>query len=251
MSSLSNIVASDGPIRRGDPDGDDVLVLQLALSAAGYRVGTDKVFGPRTEQVLRQFQQQHGLSVDGVLGPRTAAELDKPHDVLVAKAAPLVAATGWPHDDTASLIAFYGQPWTNPSLLTHIPVPFPMTYRVSAANIIPTKTITVHKKCADAFTSALKMIANAAEADEGVLRHVRNFSGTYNDRPVRGSSRRSTHAFGAAIDFDAGALPLGKTGVTADQMPIEVVASFLKTGAFWGGNYTGRKDAMHFQFAHE
>ena len=109
MPTISSLVTKF-PIRKGSPDRLAVEALQTALVNAGYRVGVDGDFGPRTDMVVRQFQQQHGLTVDGQVGPVTAAELDKPPAVLIAKAAPLVHASGFPHDDTASLIAFYGDP---------------------------------------------------------------------------------------------------------------------------------------------
>jgi hypothetical protein len=34
------------------------------------------------------------------------------------------AVRAWPHDDTNSLIAFYGKPRETPSLLVEVPVPF-------------------------------------------------------------------------------------------------------------------------------
>ncbi len=250
MSSLASLVAT-GPLKLGD-DGSAVLALQLALSQAGYRVGQDGDFGPRTQQVVAQFQTQHGLRSDGMVGPLTAALLDAPHETLVATAKPLTnqitAQIGshpypaMPHDDTASLLAFYGKPWINAALLTTVPVPFPMSYGAA-----PVTKIQVHVKSADALKRALETIAAFEPA---VRKHVQHFSGTYNYRPIRGSSRLSCHAFGAAIDFDAANLPLGH-GVPASEMPQEVVDAFESQGFFWGGDYTGRKDPMHFQLAHE
>lgn len=247
MSSLVSIVAARGPLRLGDPDGDDVLALQLALRQAGYRVAEDRVFGPRTDRVVRLFQQQHGLAVDGQVGPITAARLDTPHAELVEQAAPLIAPTGWPHDDTASLTAFYGKPWENGSLIVSLIPPFPMYY---GAQLAP--HLRVHGRIASAVSQALAAIWTAAGRDlhSPLLRHVIHYDGCYNDRPVRGSSRRSTHAFAAALDFDAARLPLGK-GVPAAELPAEVVDAFKRVGAFWGGDYIGRKDPMHFQWAHE
>jgi peptidoglycan hydrolase-like protein with peptidoglycan-binding domain len=246
MSSLVSIVAARGPMRLGDPDGVDVLALQIALTQAGYRVATDRVFGPRTDRVVRQFQQQHGLLSDGVVGPRTAELLDAPHADLVAMAAPL-SAHGWPHDDTASLIAFYGKPWEDEDLMTRVMPPFPVYYDGTL-----TSSLRVHVKVAPALSSALARIWMMAgrSAQSPLLRRVTHYSGAFNYRPVRGSSRLSTHAFAAAIDFDAARLPLGK-GVPATDMPAEVVEAFRAAGAFWGGDYIGRKDPMHFQWAGE
>lgn len=252
MSSLASITTKTS-LRRG-AEGPNVLALQLALTQAGYRVAQDGDFGPRTEQVVKAFQRQHGLTQDGIVGPVTATLLDDPHDALVERAKPLVSTSSdisWPHDDTTSLLAFYGKPWENPSLLVSVPVPFRMTYRNDDGSLLPIKTIRFHKKAADALAKALGQIADSAKSDATVLKHVSHFSGSYNYRPVRGSSRLSCHAFGAALDFDAEALPLGKTGIAASDMPQSVVDAFDSVNFFWGGRYTGRKDAMHFQAAHE
>jgi len=250
MSSLSSIVAADGALRRDDPDGVEVLVLQTALSQAGYRVGLDGIFGPRTEQVVRLFQTAHGLASDGVVGPMTAAALDAPHAALVATANPPPSTT-WPHDDTASLLSFYDRPWSNSELLAHVEPPFPMVYR-EGNKVTPIRSIQWHSKGVTALSTALSLVWEAAKRDENseILRHVKNFSGSYNYRPIRGSSRLSCHAFGAAIDFDAENLPLSKP-VAITDMPQVVVECFKSAGFFWGGDYTGRKDPMHFQLAHE
>lgn len=62
-------------LRRGDR-GSDVSTLQTALIRAGYAPGrVDGVFGANTEDAVRQFQRAMGLTVDGIVGPRTWAAL--------------------------------------------------------------------------------------------------------------------------------------------------------------------------------
>lgn len=249
MSSLLSLVTATGPLRQGDDDEQQVQSLQLALNQAGYRVATDGIFGPRTAMVVQQFQVQHGLKGDGVVGPLTASMLDAPHAVLVQTATPMPLVNNWPHDDTASLLAFYGDPhmaeWEAENLVSIVTL-FPIYYDGH-----PSK-IRCHRKIADALKSAMDQIfvAGGNNLKSPILKHVQNYSGCYNLRSVRGSSRISTHGFGAAIDFDAGVLTLGKN-VPASDMPQKVVDIFKKTGAFWGGDYIGRKDPMHFQYAHE
>ena len=57
--------------------GDDVLMLQQRLLDLGYtEVGElDGIFGPKTEQAVKHFQEVNGLLVDGVVGPQTWAAL--------------------------------------------------------------------------------------------------------------------------------------------------------------------------------
>ena len=57
--------------------GEDVRILQSKLESLGYQVGPiDGIFGPKTEQAVRQFQMNNGLLVDGVVGEQTFAALE-------------------------------------------------------------------------------------------------------------------------------------------------------------------------------
>ena len=52
--------------------GDDVAALQHRLTDMGFDCGrADGVFGPRTENALREFQRNVGLPADGTCGPAT------------------------------------------------------------------------------------------------------------------------------------------------------------------------------------
>ena len=58
--------------RLGDIDGftRDVQHLQCALSGLGYKnLGIVGVFGPKTEKAVKDFQEKHGLEVDGIVTP--------------------------------------------------------------------------------------------------------------------------------------------------------------------------------------
>lgn len=109
----------------------------------------------------------------------------------------------------------------------------------------PVKRIRCHKKVADSLKLILTKILALYKTPE-MLRHVGldQYDGCYNYRPVRGRTRLSMHAYGAAVDFDAAHNPLGATHGT---MPAEVVAIFKGEDWRWGGDYSGRKDWMHFE----
>lgn len=55
--------------------GDYVVIAQGRLVVAGYDIVVDGVFGPKTKQAVIQFQKDHGLSPDGIIGPKTWAKL--------------------------------------------------------------------------------------------------------------------------------------------------------------------------------
>jgi hypothetical protein len=67
--------------RLGDK-GDNVRQVQEALRAAGYKNSTGKKpivvdgeFGATTDKRVRQYQKDHGLIVDGIVGPQTAGHM--------------------------------------------------------------------------------------------------------------------------------------------------------------------------------
>ncbi len=55
--------------------GDDVRKVQQSLQQAGFEIEVDGFFGTQTDEVVRQFQQQKGLTVDGIVGPQTLKAL--------------------------------------------------------------------------------------------------------------------------------------------------------------------------------
>jgi peptidoglycan hydrolase-like protein with peptidoglycan-binding domain len=59
-------------IKLGD-NGDDVKRLQRVFARSKVLAfdGVDGVFGPQTEQAVKDFQQSNGLVADGVVGPVT------------------------------------------------------------------------------------------------------------------------------------------------------------------------------------
>jgi len=57
--------------------GDDVRALQAALNRAGFPNMPDGIFGPATEELLKQFQRSRNLTPDGVAGARTQAVVQR------------------------------------------------------------------------------------------------------------------------------------------------------------------------------
>jgi hypothetical protein len=68
----------------------------------------------------------------------------------------------------------------------------------------------------------------------------------YANRAIRGSNRPSNHSWGLGVDLNAPNNPMTDHLVT--DMPSWMPGLWEDFGFRWGGRYTGRKDAMHFEF---
>lgn len=58
--------------------GDDVREWQSLLVMDGYVVQVDGIFGEKTEAATMQWQRDHGLTGDGIVGPKTLGMVGKP-----------------------------------------------------------------------------------------------------------------------------------------------------------------------------
>ena len=69
------IMKAEAALRRGST-GDEVVAVQKRLKQWGYYSGAvDGIFGYGTERAVRWFQEKNGLTVDGVVGQKTAAAM--------------------------------------------------------------------------------------------------------------------------------------------------------------------------------
>ena len=155
----------------------------------------------------------------------------------------------WPTQANAK--KFYGDPSVNNAAwqaknLVLIPVPWATYYGKTR---VP--KIRVHRLIAGAVIAAMDEAWKAIGKDqaEATARGWGVYNGSYAYRPVRGRKTLSMHAYGAALDWDAGRNALGssptdKIGFTASD---PLVKAFKKQGFRWGGDYKGRTDPMHFE----
>ncbi|MCJ8282261.1 MAG: peptidoglycan-binding protein [Rivularia sp. ALOHA_DT_140] len=59
-------------------NGSEVERLQKDLSVKGYQVDVDGNFDESTENAVKAFQKDNGLTVDGVVGAETGQKLGAP-----------------------------------------------------------------------------------------------------------------------------------------------------------------------------
>ena len=69
-------VKRDHILKRG-ARGDYVVELQRSLNTLGFSLKVDGHFGPATEEAVRAFQVNHGLTADGWAGNRTMAAIGR------------------------------------------------------------------------------------------------------------------------------------------------------------------------------
>ena len=73
----------------------------------------------------------------------------------------------------------------------------------------------------------------------------------YAYRNVRGSvDDLSNHSSGTAIDLNSSQHPLGKANTFTKEQQATIRVLIKKYGLRWGGDYTHRKDDMHFEIIH-
>lgn len=89
----------------------------------------------------------------------------------------------------------------------------------------------------------LKLWSAFTELEAANLHHeIETFDGCYVERRVRGSNKMSLHSWAMAIDLNASKEKLGQVETHFTTPFIDIMVKYV----FWGGNYKGRKDPMHF-----
>jgi hypothetical protein len=112
---------------------------------------------------------------------------------------------------------------------------------------------TVEIAAANGVDKALSAVSAELDRlpDEFVKYLVPN-SGTYVCRRIAGSTSRSMHAWGAAIDINAGRADYWRWSKAGwhNRVPMEIVAVFERHGFIWGGRWS-HYDTMHFEYRPE
>ena len=71
QDNTTKISPSSMPVLKKGSKGDWVVIAQGRLVVAGYSLDVDGVFGPKTHETVKQFQLDHHLTVDGIIGRNT------------------------------------------------------------------------------------------------------------------------------------------------------------------------------------
>lgn len=180
---------------------------------------------------IKDIQRKIGAEPDGFWGPKSTAACQKYLRSLMPTPNP------WPGSSRSSVVAFYGQPGDEDQHAVVNVEGLGVAYEG-----VVKKTIRCHRKVADSLLRVLEAISKTPEG-KNILA---NYDGCYNNRPMRGGSSTSMHAWAIAVDWDAGNNGNHTHWPTAATMPFSVIEAFaregwLSAGAFWS------RDAMHFQ----
>lgn len=154
--------------------------------------------------------------------------------------------------------AFYGNPGNTPAQwaawegehLVEVKCPWQL-YFIEGQHKQSVADIRIHKLCAASLTTVLGNIWDSVGKDPAKITalHYDRYSGSYNQRPMRGGSARSMHGYGAALDIDA------EENAQHDEhglfTPTSLITiKFEAEGWVWGGRWSvSSVDKMHYQAA--
>ena len=108
---------------------------------------------------------------------------------------------------------------------------------------VPGIQLNVRRAVAPLFVELVDWLARERAADQVP---PLNSSGGYIKRFIAGTTTWSNHSWGLAADFNAGTNPYGWDATT--DMPDGTSQKANSLGMRWGGDFTGKKDGMHFEF---
>jgi len=227
-------------------------------------------FGPLTEKATKAFQRSASITADGIVGPRTLGAallrgfdvgfedtMDPESNPVLPSFSPIAPITS---EDRKNLFGdFRYEPaptsqnpekirildqWEDTNIKTVI---IPQLKGIPVYGRPSSGRMRFHIKAKD------QLLAMWASWEEAGLRDlILTYDGSYNPRFIRGSrTTLSNHAFGSAFDINyqwnrLGAIPAleGEKGTVRELVDIANAHGF-----FWGGNFQGRPDGMHFEVA--
>ena len=101
------------------------------------------------------------------------------------------------------------------------------------------------------------VVADLKALPPAMTKYLVPSAGTYNCRAIAGTSRKSMHAYGAAIDISTKqsdywrwAKPANGLTPYRNRIPFAIVEAFERHGFVWGGKWY-HYDTMHFEYRPE
>jgi len=190
-----------------------------------------------TRAEIESMQARIGVTPDGWWGPKSMAALKK-HLAVMSPNPPIS-----PKPSTKACTEFFGEPGKVP--IVRIKPPYKM-YLYDGPETI--SGIPIHAKCAESLMEIFEDLLDIYPTpDSRSAAGIDKFFGSYVNRPQRGGSEPSKHAWAAAIDLDANHNGLHTVWPTRSRMPLQVIEVFAQHGWINLGAVIGR-DAMHSQY---
>ena len=208
---------------------------QAILAALGYEPGEiDGYWGPNTREALTDFQTVEATG-------------ERPTVAREPKRSEPEAAGRYPRQ--RAMVNFYGPPGSVAATGGWCELPFPFVIAWNTSQRV--SGFSCHERLAAAFTSIFAEAA--AHYGEARYRRLRldQFGGCFNNRNMRGGSRKSTHAFGAAVDLDPenNRLRWGADRATFAQPEYEPFWRIVEAHGMVSLGRVADRDWMHFQAA--
>lgn len=203
-----------------------VAIQQWTIMRAGIPVGTiDGLWGPSSAYALEQWQNKQ--------------RSQEPPRAIVAHQPEV-----FPRQ--RDMLGFYGAPGTN-----HVSLELPYPMRIAWDLTKSVEKITINKHCAESAHRAFSAALAHYGYDKIKAMGLDLFGGCYANRPMRGGTNLSTHAFAAALDIDPENNQL-RWGADRARMAKPEYAAFLDCFEAEGWVSLGRErnyDWMHLQAA--
>jgi D-alanyl-D-alanine carboxypeptidase len=187
-------------------------------------------------------------AIDGYVGSDTKLALERwqnaMRDVEMTPAAIAHQPNVWPRQK--DMHAFYGAPGTN-----HVSLDLPYPMRIAWDKSKTVRRITVNSKCSASLGRVFARVLEHYGHQRLFELNLDLFGGVFANRPMRGGTSLSTHAYACAIDVDPEHNQL-RWGSDRAAMARVACAPFVDAFEAEGWISLGRErnyDWMHFQAA--
>ena len=211
LTSESILLAQSAMRRAHQYNGPQDGLIHDEMIAVAENIAAVKRSWPRERKMVAYVQQISGLrgdAIDGLWGDETQRAYDAlVHRRLFGSAEPSWRPedrsernpNNWPSQGStdAALTAYYGAPGTR-----LVPLTPPYPHYLAWAPDQQARTIRCHALVRDSLERVLTNVLRIYGPHEISRLRLDQFGGCYNDRPMRGGTRRSTHSWGIALDYD-------------------------------------------------